>query len=251
MQDETKPGTQGHKHASSVTKRTTDLPEERDRNTLTLTPGNLLTGLSIFQIDQPHQQTLAYGALATAREERPEEGRRSSAVFRGTGGRDVALFTQWMSLQAYEQAPQTLMKPPKPDLYQIALVDHISGQGASHLAIEEGLFHFINVFSLVPGKRDDLIDFFEHTIRIVRMQPGYVSTNLLVSLDDRHAANIGQFKTRQDFQAMVRRPRVLLALAQVLRRQIVRRPPRLRQYDLLDVSLYQNTQVSIPRRSNP
>jgi hypothetical protein len=83
--------------------------------------------------------------------------------------------------------------------------------------------------------------FFEHTIRIVRVQPGYVSTNLLVSLDDRHAANIGQFKTRQDFLAMTRRPRVLMAFAQQFRRQIVRRPPRLRQYDLVDVSLYHDT----------
>ncbi len=247
MQDETKPGTESRKHASSVIQRATDLPEERDRNTLTLTPSNMLTGLSVFQIDQPHQQTLAYGALATAREAGEageagsKEGLRSNAIFRGTGGRDVAIFTQWMSREAYEQAPQTLMKPPEPDLYQLALVDHITVQGASHLTIEDELFHFINVFALAPGKRDDLIDFFKHTIRIVRMQPGYMSTNLLVSLDNRHAANLGQFRTRQDFLAMTRRPRVLMAFAQGLRRQIVRRSPRLRQYDLLDVSSYHDT----------
>ena len=240
MQDEIQSGTESCKHASSVTKHAADLPEERDRNTLTLTPSKRLSGLSVLQIDQPHQQTLVHAAIATAR----EGGIRSSAVFRGTGGRDVAIFTQWMNREAYDQAPQTLMKPLKSDLYQIALVDHISGQGASHLAIEDGLFHFINVFPLAPGKRDDLIDFFEHTIRIVRVQPGYVSTNLLVSLDDRHAANIGQFKTRQDFLAMLRRPRVLMAFAQgLIRRQIVRRTPRLRQYDLLAVSLYHDTPV--------
>jgi heme-degrading monooxygenase HmoA len=238
MRDETKPGPESHKHASSVTKRATDLPEERDNNTLTLTPGNLLTGLSVFQIDQPHQQTLIHGAMASAREVGSEEGIQSSAIFRGTGGSDVAIFTQWMNRRAYDQAPQMLLKPPEQDLYQIVIVDHITGQGASHLAIEEGLFHFINVFPLAPGKRDDVIDFFEHTIRIVRVQPGYVSTNLQLSLDDRHAVNIGQFKTRQDFLAMTRRPRVLMAFAQGLRRRIVRRPPRLRQYDLLAVSLY-------------
>jgi hypothetical protein len=239
---ETKSGTESRKHASSVTKHATDLPKERGNNMLTLTPGDLLTGLSIFQIDQPHQQTLAHLAVVTARDGGSEEGIRSSVIFRGIGGNDVAIFTQWMNRGAYDQAPQTLMKPLEQDLYQIALVDHITGQGTSHLAIEDGLFHFINVFPLAPGKRDDLIDFFEHTIRIVRVQPGYVSTNLLVSLDDRHAANIGQFKTRQDFLAMVRRPRVLMAFAQGLRRQIVRRPPRLRQYELLAVSLYHDTQ---------
>jgi heme-degrading monooxygenase HmoA len=241
MQDETKPDTESRKQASSVTKQARDLLEERGNSTLTLTPGDRLSGLSVFQIDQPHQQTLAHGAIATAREGGSEEGIRSSVIFRGTGGSDVAIFTQWMNRGAYDQAPQTLMKPLEQDLYQIVLVDHITGQGASHLAIEDGLFHFINVFTLAPGKRDDLIDFFEHTIRIVRVQPGYVSTNLLVSLDDRHAANIGQFKTRQDFLAMTRRPRVLMAFAQGLRRQIVRRPPRLRQYDLLAVSLYHDT----------
>lgn len=243
MRDETKPDTEGRKDASSVTKRAADSPEVRDSNRLTLTPGDLLTGLSVFQIDQPHQHTLADLAVVTAREAGSEEGIRSSAIFRGTGGGDVAVFTQWLNRRTYDQAPQTLLKPPKQDLYQIAIVDHITGQNASHLAIEDGLFHFINVFTLAPGKRDDLIDFFEHTIRIVRVQPGYVSTNLLVSLDARHAVNIGQFKTRQDFLAMSRRPRVLMAFSQGLRRRIVRRPPRLRVYDLLAVSLYHDTQL--------
>lgn len=243
MRDETTPKTEGRKDASFVTKRATDEPEERASDRLTLTPGDLLTGLSVFQIDQPHQHTLADLAVTTAREVGSEEGIGSSAIFLATSGGDVAVFTQWLNRSAYEQAEPTLLKPPEQDLYQIALVDHISGQGASHLAIEDGLFHFINVFTLVPGKREDLIDFFERTIRIVRMQPGYVSTNLLVSLDARHAVNIGQFKTRQDWMAMARRPRVILAFAQGLRRRIVQRPPRLRVYDLLEVSLYHDSHM--------
>lgn len=243
MGDEMKSNTESHKNAFSATKRATGSSEKRNNNALTLVPSDLLTGLSVFQIDQPHQQTLANLAVATAREAGSERGISSSAIFRGTSGGDVAVFTQWLNRQAYDQAPQMLLKPPEQDLYQITLVDHITGQGASRIAIEDGLFHFINVFNVVPGKRDDLIDFFEHTIPVVRVQPGYVSTNLLVSLDARHAVNIGQFKTRQDFLAMSRRPRVLMAFLQGLRRRIVRRPPRLRQYDLLEVSLYHDTQM--------
>jgi hypothetical protein len=75
-----------------------------------------------------------------------------------------------------------------------------------------------------------------------------VSTNLLVSLDARHAVNIGQFKTRHDFLAMLRQPRVLMAFAQAFRRRvtqsvlgIIPKPPRLRQYGLVAVSLYAET----------
>ena len=243
MQDDMKSDTESHKSASSVTKHATGSPEERNSNALTLVPGDLLTGLSVFQIDQPHQQILAHLAVVAAREAGSEKGIYSSAIFRGTGGGDLAIFTQWMNRRAYDQAPQTLLKPPEQDLYQITVVDHITGQGASHLAIEDGLFHFINVFRLAPGRRDDFVDHFQRIIPIVRVQPGYVSTNLLVSLDARHAVNIGQFKTRHDFLAILRQPRVIMAFAQGFLRRIVWRPPRLRLYDLLDVSLYHDTHV--------
>jgi hypothetical protein len=57
----------------------------------------------------------------------------------------------------------------------------------------------------------------------------YVSANLLISLDGCHAANIGQFQTRQDFQAIFRKPRVTMGFAQGILRCIVPEPPRLRQ----------------------
>jgi quinol monooxygenase YgiN len=147
-----------------------------------------------------------------------------------------------MDQSAYDLAEPTLLKPPEQDLYQIALVDHITGQQASRLAMEDGLFHFINVFRLTPSKRDDFLHYFQRLTRIVRVQPGYVSANLLISLDARHAVNIGQFTTRQDFQAIFRKPRVITGFTQGVLRRIVPRPPRLRQYDLVAVSLYHSTQ---------
>lgn len=117
------------------------------------------------------------------------------------------------------------------------LVDHISGQKVSRLALSDGLFHFINVFRLTPSKHDEFVHYFERLTRLVRVQPGYVSANLLISLDGGHAANIGQFQTHQEFlQATFRTPRVTIGFAQGVLRRIVPGPPRLRQYDLVSVS---------------
>ncbi len=162
MQEEAKPSTAASTHGSAVTKRATDSPEQRDSNILALISGDLLTGLSVFQIDTSHQQTLLQVAAATAREAGAARGIRGSAIFRGTGGGDVAIFTQWMNRRDYDQARQTLLTPPEQDLYRIAVVDHTSGQDASRIAREDGLFHFINVFSLAPGSCAGFVDYFQH-----------------------------------------------------------------------------------------
>lgn len=243
MQDETTSKSERHKDASSMTKHVTGLPLESKSHALLLAPGERLSGLSVFQIDQPHQHILLQLAEATIRQARAVAGIQGSAIFRAIGSGDVAVFTQWLSQSAYDQAEPTLLKPPKPDLYQIALVDHITDQKASCLAMEDGLFHFINVFRLTPSKRDDFVHYFQHLIPIVRVQPGYVSANLLMSLDGYHAVNIGQFQTRQDFQAIFRKPRVVLGFALGVLHRIVPGPPRLRQYDLAAVSLSHNTQI--------
>ena len=216
--------------------------EKSERHALTLAPGNVLTGLSVFQVDQPHQATLVQTAEATARLARMDAGMQGSAIFRAIGKGDVAVFTQWLNQSSYDQTEPTLLKPPKQDLYQIVLVDHITGQKASRLALEDGLFHFINVFRLTPSKRDDFVHYFQRLTHLVRMQPGYVSANLFMSLDGCHAVNIGQFQTRQDFQAIFRKPRVTMGFAQGILRRIVPGPPRLRQYDLVAVSLSHATQ---------
>jgi quinol monooxygenase YgiN len=247
MQDETTSTSERYKDASAMTKRVTGGSVERKSHALTLAPGERLSGLNVFQIDQPHQHTLVQLAEATARQARADAGIHGCAIFRAIGQGDVAVFTQWLNQSAYDQAEPTLLKPPEQDLYQIALVDHISGQRASRLAIEDGLFHFINVFRLMPSKSDDFVHYFQRLTHIVRAQPGYVSANLLISLDGRHAANIGQFQTRQDFQAIFRKPRVMMGFAQGVLRRIVPGPPRLRQYDLVTVSLSDTTRMEQTR----
>jgi hypothetical protein len=67
MQDETTSKSERHEDASSMTQRVTG---EEKSHALTLAPGDQLTGLSVFQIDQPHQHTLLQLAGATARQTR-------------------------------------------------------------------------------------------------------------------------------------------------------------------------------------
>ncbi len=131
--------------------------EKNERHALALAPSSVLTGLSVFQVDQPHQTSLVQTAEATARHARTDAGMQGGAIFRAIGKGDVAVFTQWLDQSSYDQTEPTLLKPPKQDLYQIILVDHITGQKASRLALEDGLFHFINVFRLTPSKRDDFV----------------------------------------------------------------------------------------------
>ena len=61
---------------------------------------------------------------------------------------------------------------------------------------------------------------------------GFVSINILVSLDERYAVNLGQFQTRGDFQAIFRNPRVLLKLSEAPRRRIIL-GTRMHHYDLI------------------
>lgn len=217
--------------------------EKSERYALTLVPERFLTGLSVYQIDQPHQATLFQTAEATAWHIRMDVGLQGCAIFRAIDKGNVAVFTQWRAQSSYEQAEPTLLRPPKQDMYQIVLVDHITGHPASCLDMEDGFFHFVNVFRLTPGKREDFVRYFEYLTHLVRVQPGYVSANLLISLDGCHAANIGQFQTRQDFQTIFRKPRVMMGFAQGILLRIVPEPPRLRQYDLVAVSLSHNTQM--------
>jgi Antibiotic biosynthesis monooxygenase len=215
-----------------------DAREERKSHALTLTPGDQLTGLSVFQIDQPHQQTLVQLAETTAMEVGPEDGIRGCAIFSGMNKGDVAVLTQWVDRSAYEQAPQTLLKPIEGDLYRVTLQHHVTGQTTSHLTPDNGFFHFINVFRIALGRSKDFLDYFQRAIPLVSASAGFVSTNVMISLDERYAVNLVQFQTRQDLRAILRRPRILLTFSEPPRRRIIRGFPRFRDYDLVAASSY-------------
>lgn len=232
MRDETQWEQDSGKCASSIR----GAEKERKSCTLTLTPGDQLMGLSVYQIDQPHQQTLVQLAAATSSRVDPEGGIQGSAIFSGMNKGDVAVLTHWANRSLYDQAAQTLLKPIEGDLYRLALQHHVKGQTTTHLIPDDGFFHFINVFHLAPGRSKDFIDYFQHAIPLVSASHGFVSTNVFISLDECHAVNLVQFQTRRDFRAIFRRPRIILTFSEPLRRRIILGFPRFRDYELVAAS---------------
>lgn len=70
---------------------------------------------------------------------------------------------------------------------------------------ENGLVTLINVFAVAPSDQQKLIDLLiDATEQVMRNQPGYVSANLHKSDDGTKVVNYAQWRTRADFQAMLR-----------------------------------------------
>jgi hypothetical protein len=206
-------------------------PEQAARLTL-LEHDAKAVRLDVFQVTRPHQQPALVAAMADRVRSDLRDGRiGSGAVLCGHSGKDVATVAVTTTLAR--------SGGDRPDLYTVEIVDRLSGEKQS--VIEQGspLFHFVNVFQVASGRRGAMIDYFAHTIPYVRKQPGYVATNLLVSLDGRLAVNIGQYRTRKHFLAIFRQPDVIASFALGYPKRImapvagvIPRPPRLRLYDL-------------------
>jgi quinol monooxygenase YgiN len=65
----------------------------------------------------------------------------------------------------------------------------------------------INTFSVEPERADQLLEVLSRaTEETMRHLPGFVSANLHVSLDRKHVANYAQWKSRADFEAMLKNP---------------------------------------------
>ncbi len=73
-------------------------------------------------------------------------------------------------------------------------------KGASPIAL-------INVFTVRPEDQDKLVKMLnDATERTMRHQPGFVSASFHKSLDGVRVANYAQWKTREDFEAMLKNP---------------------------------------------
>lgn len=196
--------------------------------------------LHVFQVAARQQQpSLLADAVRGMERDWVSRGIRGGAVLRGLGGKDVASIAVLSTPVPSEPGDQTA---PPPDLHTVEIVDRLTGERTSLIEENSRLFHFMNVFQVAPGKRDAMIKYFAHTIPYVRRQPGYVSTNLIVSLDGRQAVNVGQYETRRDFLAIFRQPDVIGAFARGFPQRLsppllglLPRAPRLRLYELTGV----------------
>ena len=65
----------------------------------------------------------------------------------------------------------------------------------------------VNVFTVAPERQQELLDLLEEaTTSVMRYQPGYRSANLHRGLDGTHIVNYAQWRSRADFEAMLRDP---------------------------------------------
>src|ERR1700726_1084178 len=65
----------------------------------------------------------------------------------------------------------------------------------------------INVFTVEPAKQQRLVDILvEATESTMRSLPGFISANIHKSLDGTRVANYAQWRSVEDFQAMLKNP---------------------------------------------
>lgn len=65
----------------------------------------------------------------------------------------------------------------------------------------------INTFTVEPERQQELMQLLiEATEQVMRHLPGFVSANIHRGLDGRHVANYAQWRSREDFEAMLQHP---------------------------------------------
>ena len=66
----------------------------------------------------------------------------------------------------------------------------------------------IVIFNVNPEKQQELLDNSAEFVKIVKQQPGFVSSNLHKSLDGLKVANYAQWETTEDFENFINNPEV-------------------------------------------
>ena len=90
----------------------------------------------------------------------------------------------------------------------------------------------INVFTVEPGKQQKLIDLLiEATEKKMRHLPGFISANLHRSLDGKQVVNYAQWRSRQDFEAMLHNPAAIPHMQEIA--SFTKFDPNL--YDVIEV----------------
>jgi len=75
------------------------------------------------------------------------------------------------------------------------------------ISTEDQVLTLINVFTVDPANQQKLIrQLQKDTAEVIRKLPGWVSSSLHASLDGKTVVNYAQWKTKEDWEAMVRNP---------------------------------------------
>jgi quinol monooxygenase YgiN len=75
------------------------------------------------------------------------------------------------------------------------------------LNTDRGVVTLINTFTVAPENVDDLLDVLSRaTQQTMRHMPGFISASFHVADDRRHVANYAQWRSKADFEAMLKSP---------------------------------------------
>jgi quinol monooxygenase YgiN len=75
----------------------------------------------------------------------------------------------------------------------------------------------VNVFEVAPDNQQRLVEaLIEATEKTMRKLDGFVSANIHKSLDGKRVVNYAQWRSKEDFDAMMRNPKALLHMAPIL-----------------------------------
>ncbi|QRN94369.1 antibiotic biosynthesis monooxygenase [Archangium violaceum] len=94
-----------------------------------------------------------------------------------------------------------------PDGYAITV--HTARQESQRTTLDPSAGHLtlINTFTVAPERADELLALLSRaTEETMRHLPGFISANLHVSGDRRHIANYAQWRSRVDYEAMLKSP---------------------------------------------
>ncbi len=77
----------------------------------------------------------------------------------------------------------------------------------THVTTPNDVVTLINVFSVEPAQQQQLLDILvETTEQVMKDLPGFVSANLHRSTDGSRVVNYAQWRSREDFEAMLANP---------------------------------------------
>jgi heme-degrading monooxygenase HmoA len=98
-----------------------------------------------------------------------------------------------------------------------------------------GYLTFINTFTVEPGGAERLLQALKNaTEEIFRHQPGFISANLHMSRDRRRVLNYTQWRSKEDYLAMSKKPEIQAHMKQAAALAVSFDPV---DYDLRDVVL--------------
>ena len=84
------------------------------------------------------------------------------------------------------------------------------------ISTEQDVVTLINVFTVAPEDQQRLLDLLiEATEEVMNELPGFLSANLHKSLDGTKITNYAQWRSREDFEAMLKHPDAVVHMKEV------------------------------------